>query len=534
MLLSLAFLLSCALAPAVTQAQNTKVDIPESLPRRTLSKDLFGYSIEPTWLDDYVQTTLATKLLSNIAEVTGKPPPIRVGGNTADQTYLHPNQTMPSLAIPDQWGAKLFNISSTWFSTWSDYFPSGTDLIYTLNFAYSQSGWANALSEAAAAHAALGPKLHLLELGNEIDHFAGKKWRPRNYNVSQYVPEWQNLSSQIMQADWYRKAKVAPKFQAAVFADPPWIPDQHSGIDDMDIINVTKAGLVDPDAIDNYAIHIYPQSTCDTARWYRMSLDLLSDHSVVWRNVSQYVPQVAAAEAAGSRLVNGETNSVSCSGRSGISDTFGASLWMVDYVLLQASIGIEKVYFHLGAQSEYSLFTPLAYEYKNEHLEPGIRAPYYAHYFLSHVLAGHERQSITALPDANSSDFSGYGIYDYKGKLNKLVFLDMGVWNGTEGLSNPSTLSQTDSTFHNHGKRPMRCLDVSTPWKNATAAVTRLSGPGTNAKSLVNVSGVTFNPRSGAKEGQPEVEHLRADNMGKISLEIPQAGAVLLELKDHR
>ncbi|KAG4217930.1 hypothetical protein PC116_g33590, partial [Phytophthora cactorum] len=53
----------------------------------------------------------------------------------------------------------------------------------------------------------------------------------------------------------------------------------------------------------------------------------------------------------------GETNSVSCSGKSGISDTFGAALWGVDYVLLGASIGIRKTYFHLGAQSEYSAFT---------------------------------------------------------------------------------------------------------------------------------------------------------------------------------
>ncbi|KAG9665286.1 hypothetical protein KCU64_g50, partial [Aureobasidium melanogenum] len=62
--------------------------------------------------------------------------------------------------------------------------------------------------------------------------------------------------------------------------------------------------------------------------------------------------QHAAADKAGIPLVFGETNSASCSGRSGISDTFGAALWSVDYVLLAASIGMPKVYFHPGANAE--------------------------------------------------------------------------------------------------------------------------------------------------------------------------------------
>ncbi|VUC34739.1 unnamed protein product [Clonostachys rosea] len=382
-----AILFAYLLGQTVTEARLTVIDVPLSLPKRALLKDVVGYSIEPTWLDDYLQTQLATVLLENISNVTGKPPPIRIGGNTADQTYLRPDQNVTSVAIPAKWGAKFFNITAGWYHTWSNYFPTGTDLVYTLNFGNNQSLWANAVAQAEAAHVAFGPSLKFFELGNEIDHYAGKRWRPYSYNVSQYIPQWRNLSKQIIESPWYQQAEPPPKFQAAVFADPPWVPDQQSGIDDMDIINVTRAGLVDPSMIDNYAIHIYPQSTCDTRRWYRMRLDLLLNHHVVWQNVSQFIPQVAAAEAAGSRLINGETNSISCSGHSGISDTYGAALWAVDYILLQASIGIEKVYFHLGAQSEYSFFTPLSYEYKNESLEAGIRAPYYAHYFLGHIVS---------------------------------------------------------------------------------------------------------------------------------------------------
>jgi cell wall assembly regulator SMI1 len=128
-----------------------------------------------------------------------------------------------------------------------------------------------------------------------------------NWNVAMYIQQWRNISDQVVQSSWYKAAKHPPKFQAAVFADPPWVPDQQDEVDDFDIINLTRAGLTEHDKIGSYAVHLYPQSTGDAARWYRLSLNLLSDQSVLWHNVSQYVPQVAAADKAGIPLVFGET-----------------------------------------------------------------------------------------------------------------------------------------------------------------------------------------------------------------------------------
>ncbi|GME64970.1 DNA methylase N-6 adenine-specific conserved site [Neofusicoccum parvum] len=512
----------------------SNVSIPANISTRVLLPDAYGYSLEPVWVDDYLKSDLATNLMSVIANVTGKPPPYRVGGNTADQTYLHPDLNVTSISIPTPATAQFFNISPAWYDTWADYFPEGTDLLYTLNLHVNESAWANAVAEAEAVYKSLGDKLTLFELGNEIDHFISKSWRAPGWDVEQYVDQWRNLTGQITASDWYQAAANPPKFQAAVFADPPWVPDQQDEIDDFDIVNLTTTGgLVDPELISTYAVHLYPQSTCDTERWYRMRLDLLSNHTVLWLNVSQYVPQVAAADAAGSPLVLGETNSISCSGRSGISDTFGAALWGVDYVLLAASIGIEKTYFHLGAQSEYSSFTPVPYEHKNESLAAGIRAGFYGHYFLSHVVARADGEplGVAALPAANASDLSGYGVYGGDGALRKLVFLDMGVWNGTAGLSNPSTLSATDSTVASNGTRPLRSLSATTPWEaGRQVSVTRLSAPGTNAKSEVSVSGVTFDTATGAKVGEESVETVTVAERGVVAVQLVQAEAVLLEL----
>lgn len=313
--------------------------------------------------------------------------------------------------------------------------------------------------------------------------------------------------------------------------------DQQDEMDDFDIINLTRAGLVDPQhkVIESYAVHLYPQSTCDAERWLRMRLDLLSNHTTLWLNVSQYVPQVAAADAANTSLVFGETNSVSCSGRSGISDTFGAALWATDYVLMAASIGMPKVYFHLGAQSQYSAFTPLPYVLDNETLTAGIRANLYSHYFVAKVVEGlgegEDAWGIAALPGANASDLSGYAVYGGEAReLAKLVFLDMGVWNGTEGLGNPSTLASTDGTVFSNGTRPSYDMRVSTPWAaGQSVEVVRLQGPGTNAKSLVNVSGVTFDPATGDRVGSEAGEQVQVGEGGVVSFGMLQAEGVLLQ-----
>ncbi|KAI0204605.1 glycoside hydrolase superfamily [Astrocystis sublimbata] len=591
MSLSRSLLAASVVGIATAQSRTTvKVFVPSDPNTRVLVPDVYGYSIEPVWLDSYTNTSLASALLETIANVTGKAPPIRVGGNTADQTFLYPSSPLTgndSVALPDPLNAKTFNITPHWFDTWASYFPAGTDFIYTLNFADNASAWANAVAQAEAAHAGLGDSLVAFELGNEIDHFINKGWRDASWGVKTYTEQFRNLTGQITSSGWYQalatpsddgnigevRKKRVPTFQAGVFADPPLVPDQHDEIDDFSIANLTSAGIASQPAeqkiISSYATHLYPQSTCDTARWYRLSLDLLSNHSVLWQNVSQYIPQVAAADTAGAPLVMGETNSASCSGRSGISDTFGAALWGIDYVLTAASLGIEKVYFHLGAQSEYSAFTPLPYALKNETLAPGIRANWYTHYFVARVVryvgGSHSCRStqgssdrdgfrIAALPGANSSSLSGFAIYGNEtshdgssrasmgGALRKLVFLEMGVWNGTEGLSNPSTLAATDGTMFSQGMRPITSFEVSTPWpRGAEVTVVRLTAPGTNAKSNVSVAGTMFDDvtgdaivrTEGAHVGDEHSEIIRVGAEGVLKFDVPRAEAVLLELGTH-
>lgn len=206
------------------------VDIPGNLSTRALVRDAYGYSVEPVWLSWFVNTTLMTTLLGEIANVTGKAPPIRIGGTTSDKTTLY--ASLPGNITAN--GTSQFNITSGWFDSFAGYFPQGTDLIFCLNFADNTSAWMNARDTAAAAWESLGAgsgstsNLVMFELGNEIDHFIGEKWRAPGWGVEQYIPQFDNLTASIQQAEWYVEAEeegeAPPKFQAAVFADPPWVP----------------------------------------------------------------------------------------------------------------------------------------------------------------------------------------------------------------------------------------------------------------------------------------------------------------------
>ncbi|KUI61804.1 Beta-glucuronidase [Cytospora mali] len=532
----LLFLLLCNADSSMGHTSN--VQVPANLSTRALVRDVYGYSVEPVWLNSYANSSLMATLLQGITDVTGKAPPIRIGGTTSDETYiiesLPENATSVETTKPEMW-----NVTASWYSSFADYFPGGTEIIYCLNFADNSSGWANAQEQAQAVWKALGDKLVLFELGNEIDHFISEGWRAQGWDVREYIAQFNSVTASILDSSWYTEAgEVAPKFQAAVFADPPWVPDQQDEIDDFDIINLTREGLVDPEhkVIETYSVHLYPQSTCDTERWLRMRLDLLSNHTALWLNVSQYVPQVAAADAANTTLVFGETNSVSCSGRSGISDTFGAALWGVDYVLLASSIGMPHIYFHLGAEAEYSAFTPWPYELDNETLSSGIRANFYSHYFIAKVVEGlgeDESYGIAALPGANSSDLGGYAIYR-DDALAKLVFLDMGVWNGSRGLSNPSTLSSTDGTVFSNGTRPSYNMTVTSSWPpGQNVSIIRLQGPGTNAKSLVSVSGTTFDTTTGEKLGTEVKEYVEVGDGGVVTFYMVQAEGVLLQAVEN-
>lgn len=81
--------------------------------------------------------------------------------------------------------------------------------------------------------------------------------------------------------------------------------------------------------------------------------------------VKPFLNSTAYAQSVGKPFLMFETNTASCGGFPGVSDSFGAALWGLDYGLQMAYSNFSGALFHVGGQNVYynvrplSLFFPL-------------------------------------------------------------------------------------------------------------------------------------------------------------------------------
>lgn len=71
-------------------------------------------------------------------------------------------------------------------------------------------------------------------------------------------------------------------------------------------------------------------------------------------NLTTFTVDIATVKQKGLTYVLGETNSYSCHGAPGVSNTAGAALWGLDYALLAGQLGITRLYFHQGIGYKYN------------------------------------------------------------------------------------------------------------------------------------------------------------------------------------
>ena len=77
------------------------------------------------------------------------------------------------------------------------------------------------------------------------------------------------------------------------------------------------------------------------------------DHTAGQNLVMPFANAVAVAQAAGKPFLMMETNTASCGGFPGISDSFGAALWGLDYGLQMAYHNFSGALLHVGGQNVY-------------------------------------------------------------------------------------------------------------------------------------------------------------------------------------
>jgi hypothetical protein len=248
------------------------------------------------------------------------------------------------------------------YNTWKDVkFCHGFNLGLGAN---RSSGWQTLLDTVPLACKALGGgKLQLWAYGNEPNLYptsAQGPVRPPGWDESAYVSEWLNGTGQITAlleehcpelADKERYGYMAPSF---------------AGVDNRLKAHLSwTAGLDDDKNINLFSIHKYTPSTpCQkhplTLPSYISGAETpgvtlqgtLMNHAVTKLSVdarrAEYDAVVSESPGPVPPLIFGETNSLYNQGRPGLSNTFGAALWGIDFNLYSASVGFKRVHMHMG------------------------------------------------------------------------------------------------------------------------------------------------------------------------------------------
>jgi hypothetical protein len=244
----------------------------------------------------------------------------------------------------------------------------------------------------------------------------------------------------------------------------------------------------------------------------------LLNHSMTVKSLSGQIALAKKITAAGTPFILGETNSLYNQGAPGLSDSFGAALWGIDFNLWSAVNGISRVHMHQGTDYRYASWQPITTE-KNA---MATKAAYYGNIAVAAFIgdASHDRIEIvnTKLDKETEAQYSAL----VNGKLKRYMIINMESFNYTG-----------DSTT----TRPVRTYNLSGPagCSNSKASISRLLANGSNAASGVTWDGYSFDfeLKMGKPVLQPWVkrgETARVGQNGMASIAVPVSSAAVVTL----
>lgn len=185
-----------------------------------------GFGIEPSNLFSFTggdtPNTFSVKLLQNLADYSGAPPHIRLGGNTQD--YMVFNQSNPQLRwTPNKnsqaqgaIAADSMIIGPGYFQA-LDRFPKDTPVTFGLNMAYMDDDWEDHIVNLAqgAVDGMRNVKLYSFEVGNEPDLWLQNSFRAAPWNGQTYTNQF------LDRCEVVSERVLKPAGLPAAFFEPP-------------------------------------------------------------------------------------------------------------------------------------------------------------------------------------------------------------------------------------------------------------------------------------------------------------------------
>ncbi|KAF7318883.1 Glycoside hydrolase family 79 protein [Mycena chlorophos] len=376
----------------------------------------WGFSVEMSVItqlfgknSSFVQVPLLN-LWSNIRERAGAVH-VRIGGNTQEFAYYVNNLTDGHAISKEQvdsnnptqtpaviYTMDLFYLLSNISALVNAHWYVGVPFNDTSDFRFQIVEYSEAI---------LGDYLLGVQVGNEPDLYSAHQHRNSSYSPQNYANEFGELvdamnaiSGQIP----VRNNLIAPSVSGT------WTPE-----------DVWNTGFITDYLDDLYALAVekYPTDNCFPEYGIGAFHDPQTEfpdylnHTAGVALCEPYLNSTAIAQSVGKPFLMFETNSASCGGFPGISNSFGAALWALDYGLQMAFSNFSGAMLHVGGQDVY--YNPFTAPPTNQSnlYEWTIGAVYYSALVASEVFGSTNTSRIIDL-NANGANIytPSYAIYE--------------------------------------------------------------------------------------------------------------------------
>lgn len=260
--------------------------------------------------------------------------------------------------------------------------------------------------------------------------------RDGNWTVNDYYNEFQTMRDDILSQGDLLKTQ---------FLMGPSVCCQTAGFDVVDVFNT--GWLTDNlEYLSHVTVQHYPTNNCQINGNVIDAQSIFPDflnHTNPREMAALYTASAQEVVAQGKEILMLETNTASCGGFAGLSDSFGAAMWMVDWSLQLAYTNFSAALMHVGGQNVYyNPFTPPPGKYKNYGWTTG--SIYYSALIVAEVFGSSNNSQIIDLWPA-AEFFPQYIIYEDGLPVRAVLFNY--VTDGSGGSDYTATLSFNGSTI---------------------------------------------------------------------------------------
>lgn len=294
-----------------------------------IPSDFMGLSIEYPAVDAYLGATPASpntvfrQLLTNLGSGS-----LRIGGDSQDTSCWSP------IGGHDRTGCAFKITASLPRVVLSTAAATGWRALIGVNLAVSNPSAAQAYATDGILPSTISDASGLLglEIGNEPDIYSQHRLRPSRYSFARYLHEF---------GRYVKALKGTVRTAALPLVGPAFVThewDRQVG----PFVAATGARN-----LAFLTLHYYPFSACSIPSAVAATDTALLSEGIMASLYRRFSRDVAVARSYGLPLRVGETNSVSCHGKAGVSDSFASALWGLDVLFTLARAGLRGVNFHI-------------------------------------------------------------------------------------------------------------------------------------------------------------------------------------------